>query len=297
MEKFDEIYFSDHGLTSTSASHLADISQEVVAADEAMLRNMTFVTATLDIVGSASLSGKTVNIGYDDTQLGEVRRLLGEIASMNAFCAWMREAIKAKDNEIKRINAMDADDWLRANGEEPVNLYCTPRDECTDRDVMADMGIDERNRYLYLEAVASTIGKCIHPGGSFAKAREEMQDKVMRPYSTAGIGKDTLIYAYVTSVKPEAVEDVFFDLQKWNRQTEAELNRMKFAIKREVGNRRVEQLHKCREEMADKSRLRGEQEARFKEWQLAERRRVGQLKIVVPAALQETYDRLSALER
>lgn len=51
MEKFDEIYFSDHGLTSTSASHLADIAQEVVAADEAMLRNMTFVTATLDIVG------------------------------------------------------------------------------------------------------------------------------------------------------------------------------------------------------------------------------------------------------
>ena len=124
MEKFDEIYFSDHGLTSTSASHLADIAQEVVAADEAMLRNMTFVTATLDIVGSASLSGKTVNIGYDDTQLGEVRRLLGEIASMNAFCAWMREAIKAKDNEIKRINAMDADDWLKANGEDPVNLYC-----------------------------------------------------------------------------------------------------------------------------------------------------------------------------
>ena len=121
MEKFDEIYFSDHGLTSTSASHLADIAQEVVAADEAMLRNMTFVTATLDIVGSASLSGKTVNIGYDDTQLGEVRRLLGEIASMNAFCAWMREAIKAKDNEIKRINAMDADDWLRANGEEPLS--------------------------------------------------------------------------------------------------------------------------------------------------------------------------------
>lgn len=33
MEKFDEIYFSDHGLTSTSASHLADITQEVVAAD------------------------------------------------------------------------------------------------------------------------------------------------------------------------------------------------------------------------------------------------------------------------
>ena len=162
---------------------------------------------------------------------------------------------------------------------------------------MADMGIDERNRYLYLEAVASTIGKCIHPGGSFAKAREDMQNKVMRPYSTTGNGKDTLIYAYAPSVEPGVVEDVFFALQKWHRQTEAELNRMKFAIKREVGSRRVEQLHKQREERAEKSRLRGEQEARFKEWQLAERRRVGQLKIVVPAALQETYDRLSALER
>ena len=37
METTNEIFFSEHGLTSTSASHLADIAQEVIAGCEAKL--------------------------------------------------------------------------------------------------------------------------------------------------------------------------------------------------------------------------------------------------------------------
>ncbi len=39
MEKVSEIFFSEHGLTSTSASHLADLAQEVMTGNEAKLRN------------------------------------------------------------------------------------------------------------------------------------------------------------------------------------------------------------------------------------------------------------------
>ena len=48
MEKVSEIFFSEHGLTSTSASHLADLAQEVIAGNEAKLKNMTFVTTKVD---------------------------------------------------------------------------------------------------------------------------------------------------------------------------------------------------------------------------------------------------------
>lgn len=96
MEKVSGVFFSEHGLTSTSASHLADIAQEVIAGNEAKLKNMTFVTTKVDIVGSASESGKTVNIGYDEKMLEQVRPLLEEISSMNAFCAWMREQSRLK---------------------------------------------------------------------------------------------------------------------------------------------------------------------------------------------------------
>ena len=40
MEKINEVFFSEHGLTSTSASHLADLAQEVIAGNETKLKNM-----------------------------------------------------------------------------------------------------------------------------------------------------------------------------------------------------------------------------------------------------------------
>ena len=79
MEKVSEVFFSEHGLTSTSASHLADL------ANEAKLKNMTFVTTKVDIVGSTSESGKTVCVGYDEDMLSLVRPLLKDIVSMNTF--------------------------------------------------------------------------------------------------------------------------------------------------------------------------------------------------------------------
>ena len=66
MNAIDEIFFDNHRLTSTSASHLADLAQEVIFGNEAKLKNMTFVTTKVDIVTSASESGKTICVGYDE---------------------------------------------------------------------------------------------------------------------------------------------------------------------------------------------------------------------------------------
>ena len=40
MGKINEVFFSEHGLTSTSASHLADLAQEVIAGNETKLKNI-----------------------------------------------------------------------------------------------------------------------------------------------------------------------------------------------------------------------------------------------------------------
>ena len=233
MEKVSEVFFSEHGLTSTSASHLADLAQEVIAGNEAKLKNMTFVTTKVDIVGSPSESGKTICVGYDENMLNQVHPLLEDIASMNAFCAWMREAVKAKDKELKRVANFTFEEWCTLQGVEIPSSPSYPK-ETTGTDIIAQMNIKERNRYLQLEAIAATIGKYIHPGGQFSSAREELQNGIMKPYSTDGNGKDTLIYAHVPSVDPQKVEDVFFELQKWHRQNERELNKMKFAIKKQA---------------------------------------------------------------
>ena len=208
MEKVSEVFFSEHGLTSTSASHLADLAQEVIAGNEAKLKNMTFVTTKVDIVGSASESGKTVCVGYDEDMLNQVRPLLEDIASMNAFCAWMREAVKAKDKELKQAANLPFEEWCTSQKVAIPSNPSYPK-ETTEADIIAQMNIKERNRYLQLEAVAATIGKYIHPGGQFSSAREELQNGIMKPYSTDGNGKDTLIYAHVPSVDPQKLRMCF----------------------------------------------------------------------------------------
>ena len=253
MEKVNEVFFSEKGLTSTSASHLADLAQKTVLGNEAKLKNMSFITTKVDIVGSLSESGKTVSLGYDEKGLSEVKGLLEEIAEMNAFCAWMREAIKAKEREIQQINRCSFDEWCQLFGYPVIEKTELPK-EIRAEDLIAEMNVKERNRYFTLEAIAATIGKYIHPGGKFSDAREELLTKTMKPYTADGIGKDTLIYSHTASVSQEKVEEVFFELQKIHRQNERELNRIKFALKRESDRLNLESQQKYKSEL-DKASL------------------------------------------
>ena len=122
MKKVNEVFFGEHGLTSTSANHLANIAQEKIVSNEAKLKNLNFVTTTVDIVGSPENSGKVINKGYDETRLSEVRGLLSEIADMNAFCAWIREAIKAKETELNDFFVFEL---VIANIHQELSVPCT----------------------------------------------------------------------------------------------------------------------------------------------------------------------------
>ena len=227
--------------------------------------------------------------------LNQVRPLLEDIASMNAFCAWMREAVKAKDKELKQAANLPFEEWCTSQKVAIPSNPSYPK-ETTEADIIAQMNIKECNRYLQLEAVAATIGKYIHPGGQFSSAREELQNGIMKPYSTDGNGKDTLIYAHVPSVDPQKVEDVFFELQKWHRQNERELNKMKFAIKKQAEKQTLENTHKFKQELEHEKQCRMTLFTQYKEWQLKEQERISKLKINVPEALQEIYERLTRLE-
>ena len=295
MKKVNEVFFGEHGLTSTSANHLANIAQEKIVSNEAKLRNLNFVTTTVDIVGSPADSGKVINKGYDEAQLGEIRGLLAEIADMNAFCAWIREAIRAKDSELEDVNDMSYEEWLKENNLE--NERPVPEDDVTIDDIKAEMNIKERNEYFHLEAIAATIGKYIHKDGIYSAARQELHNRLMKPYSTEGTGKETLIYQHTPSIDQQKVEDLFFDLQKWHRTNEASLNRIKYNIRQKVAQRNMEKSQQYRSEMEEYNIQFRKMNAQFKEWKIKECERISQLKIVIPQELQTIYDNLCELER
>ena len=295
MKKVNEVFFGNHGLTSTSANHLANIAKEKIVSNEAKLKNLNFVTTTVDIVGSPADSGKTISRGYQEKELAEVRTLLSEIADMNAFCAWIREAIKAKEAEIKDVTERSFDDWLQENDlslERPVLA-----DKPTEDDILEELNIRERNEYLQLEATAATIGKYIHPDGVYSKAREELHNRTMKPYSTEGTGKETLIYSYVPSIDQQKVDDLFFELQKWHRSNEQQLNRIKYEIKRKLGKKAIEQSRKYESECEAYHVKYQAYHSQFKAWQVEESARISLLKIVSPEDLQVIYDTICSLEK
>ena len=295
MKKVNEVFFGEHGLTSTSANHLANIAQEKIVSNEAKLKNLNFVTTTVDIVGSPADSGKVINKGYDEAQLGEIRGLLAEIADMNAFCAWIREAIRAKDSELEDVTDMSYEEWLKENNLE--NERPVPEDDVTIDDIKAEMNIKERNEYFHLEAIAATIGKYIHKDGIYSAARQELHNRLMKPYSTEGTGKETLIYQHTPSIDQQKVEDLFFDLQKWHRTNEASLNRIKYNIRQKVVQRNMEKSQQYRSEMEEYNIQFRKLNAQFKEWKIKECERISQLKIVIPQELQTIYDNLCELEK
>ncbi|MBR1556709.1 MAG: hypothetical protein IJ647_02940 [Prevotella sp.] len=294
MKKVNEVFFGEHGLTSTSANHLANIAQEKIVSNEAKLKNLNFVTATVDIVGSPANSGKVINRGYDEAQLSEVHGLLSEIADMNAFCAWIREAIKAKESELNNATVKSFEEWMKENELENKR---PDYEEVSADDIMAEMTVKERNEYFRLEAVAATIGKYIHKDGVYSVAREELHNRLMKPYSTEGTGKQTLIYSYTPSIDQQKVEDLFFELQKWHRSNEQKLNRIKYNIRRKVAKQNLEKSQKYRGEMEEYNICLRELNTKFREWKIKECERLSQLKIVIPLELQPVYDALCALEQ
>ena len=48
MKKVNEVFFGNHGLTSSSANYMANIAKEKILSNEAKLKNLNFVTTTVD---------------------------------------------------------------------------------------------------------------------------------------------------------------------------------------------------------------------------------------------------------
>ena len=89
---------------------------------------------------------------------------------------------------------------------------------------------------------------------------------------------------------------MFFELQKWHRQNERELNKMKFAIKKQAEKQTLENTHQFKQELEHEKQCRMTLFTQYKEWQLKEQERISKLKINVPEALQGIYERLNRLE-
>ncbi|MBR6249098.1 MAG: hypothetical protein IKQ89_08910 [Muribaculaceae bacterium] len=282
-------FLATNGITSTSANHLANIAKERIQDLEAELANIELFSTTVELINGEQ---KTLRTGYD--QIGRIRTLIEVIARMYSFNAWVREAIRVKQELMDQVSDMTVTEYCKDNGID-YPTFPEATEVPTQASLLNAMPIKERNEYFTLEAYAATYGKHIHRDGDVSQARQRLMQVTKEPAVLKGQGSDAIIYNYAATVTTGDMDRVFFDLQSRYRDYEARLNAIKAEMADTIKRKTIEAKNRdtqLQEQYnADVQRLNTE----FAKYQVETRNAIGKLKIVLPDKLRPIYDELNAL--
>lgn len=294
------VYFNEKGITSTEGNHLCNIAKELQQAAINRLNSVKFFETTISVIGSnekqlMSKGNESLDFIEEDLQL---------VASLNAFCAWVREAIKEKEEQQGDLRRLTFDEWAEQLS---IELPTSPKhpskpSTITEQSILDSWNIDKRNKYLELEAFASTIGKYIHPNGEYSCAREKAHNAINKPISKEGSGRDTVLYHTTPSINIEDVDNLYMFLQSKHREYEKQLNMMKAEIKESVTKLTVENnqhyenlLEIYRKEYSDYNSKLLELRSQYNTWITKTLENISKYKIAIPNNLKETFNLLKKI--
>ena len=281
-------FFGDKGITSTSANHIANLAKEAYEKLEAKLNTTSFIKETIQIIGSTA----ETTVKLSQTELITLApNVLKEICEYKSLIAWLREAIKEKENLFKANKLWVSDEYTEHMKNRP---QC--EDYLTEQDVIESWTVAEQEEYLSLETICAVVGKYIHPNGPLSKAKTELSNRINRPVSTECSGRDTIIRKYYPEATEEEVNALFFSLQRKHREAQARLNGIKHKIdmtiredmqkKDEAFKLALEEYNKKTSELLVADKL--TREEKHKE--------IEALKIVIPNDLKSIYGELTSME-
>jgi hypothetical protein len=230
----NSVFFGNEGMTSTSANYYANIAKEIQEAAAERLNNVRFFNASVAVIGS---DNKQLMIA-GNTDLEFIERDLKQQSEMFTFCAWVREAIKLKEQMQRDVMNFSIGEWMEQQGiEAPIQPeYPKIPREVKEQDIIDSWDINKRTKYLRLDTFAAHYGKFIHPNGAYSTARKDAHKAANQPIVKEGTGRDMVLYYTESSVDIKSVDDMFMALQDQYRGYEQELNQMKAEIKDTVNN-------------------------------------------------------------
>lgn len=292
--KKDYIFFSTdgNGLTSTSANHIANLAKEMVRMLNEELDGTIFYSCEVALLNGGT--PQTLGLGLTDEALPAISGKIHTIAEANALIAWLREAIKAKERLLEETSALTWEQYAKNEGIE-VPAVPERKQPLTDDDYYASLGVDERNRYYRLQALAAVLGYQIHPGGAFAKAREQLGSILRSPRAIKGEGRDTLIYTYHPSVDTELVEETYFAIQNEYRQAQAALNAIKYECAKAVQESQVRVQTEYTAAMEAYNAIKDNIINRCKQYIQEKSRDIANMKILIPESLKAIYAKVNTL--
>ncbi len=280
------------GLTSTSADHIANMAKEMVRSLQTSLNDLTFYSTSISLIGTQDK--EVLSVGASADQLDNVKATLHKIAKAYSLIAWLREAIKRKEELLMQIKNLSDDEYCKLANDK-FQPYPPRRESLTEEEYWNSLSMNERNRFYELQTVAAVLGKAVHPDGAMANAREDLTKHIKNPRQVTGEGRDALIYSYSPTVEPEKVEEVYFEIQKQYREVQAKLNGMKAECMRAVKDSEIRINAEYSAALAHATNHNNEVMARKALYIKEKAKEIGAYKILIPDSLKEIYEEVNAL--
>lgn len=294
----NNVFFENGFITSTEAQNICNIAKEAVTSEHEKLSAVSFYDVEIASITNPETFIKTRISPKDISWISES---LDKIGRYNALNAWLKEAIKAKEEAIDEVDTMDVttldfyEDYKKP--EEPREFY-----DLTEQQIMDEWSANKLNRYYTLNSEAAVIGKYIHDNGAISKARKDLVNKIANPSTVSGQGRETIVFKYNPSVDVKAIEDIYMSLLAKHRKLNAELNSLKAEIKETINKRNIEASTIFREKhtewehkISEYYSLVKQRDAKINEYKISEKERISKLKINVPSSLMDTYKEVKAL--
>ena len=297
---FNDIYFGDEGMTSTSANHVSAMANVMVQDIKQRLMGLRLYEKSIRVIGDAEVTVETVN-----NTLPEIADGMKQICKANALIAWLREAVKEREQAQKYVQDMTLDDWMKKQGiENPAKPVppTMPRINFQDYKTILDTGltVKEYNRFVELNSALAVYGDMIHGTGLLTRQKNELARIMKNPTEVKESGRDTIITTYKIDIEQAAcIDEIYTQLQSEYRKLQAEKNGIEAKFQNLAMDYQTRKMDDWKAAKAEYDRETGRvcsqlagYEAQMREWKKQRLDELAALKIIIPRDLRTIYDSL-----
>ena len=294
---FNDIYFGEEGMTSTSAQHVSAMANVMVQDVKQHLMGLRLYEKSIRVIGDVECKVEEVN-----NTLPEISEGVKQICKANALIAWLREAVKEREQAQQYIQDMTLDKWMELQGiEKPASPVppMMPKINFQDYKTILDTGltVKEYNRFVELNSALAVYGEMIHDKGLLTRQKNELARILQNPTEVKESGRDTIITTYKVDVNIGVdLDKLYTELQSEYRKLQAEKNGIeaKFSnLAMDYQTRKMEEWKAAKSQYdRDLTRVNSELvgiQTQMQEWKKQRLEELAALKIIIPNDLKALY--------
>ena len=297
---FNDIYFGEEGMTSTSAQHVSAMANVMVQDVKQHLMGLRLYEKSIRVIGDVECKVEEVN-----NTLPEISEGVKQICKANALIAWLREAVKEREKAQQYVQDMTLDKWMELQGiEKPASPVppMMPKINFQDYKTILDTGltVKEYNRFVELNSALAVYGEMIHDKGLLTRQKNELARILQNPTEVKESGRDTIITTYKVDVNIGVdLDKLYTELQSEYRKLQAEKNGIeaKFSnLAMDYQTRKMEEWKAAKAQYdRDLTRVNSELvgiQTQMQEWKKQRLEELAALKIIIPNDLKPLYKSL-----